>query len=82
MGLQPLEWTDSTLELKRQRLRYWELLRRARDECKKTGADSYYEYVLDQSGIEVILDHSGNITGRVRIVDEQKYIMFLLRHGH
>lgn len=81
MGLQPLEWTDSTLELKRQRLRYWELLRRARDECKKTGVVDFYEYVKEQYGIEVILD-SGNITDRYRIVDEQKYIMFLLRHGH
>jgi len=77
-------------EFRKKRNRYWTMLRRAKlDFIKLTdqacieyeiGDDAFFYYLQHNYGLRVELI-DGNIAGEYVIVDEQKYLLFLLKYG-
>ena len=77
-------------EFRKKRNQYWSMLRRARaDFIKLTeqaaieyeiGEDAFYYYLSQNYGLQVELI-DGRIAGDYVIVDEQKYLLFLLKFG-
>jgi hypothetical protein len=81
------EYIDLVLRNKRDQ--YWAMLRRAREDFKKIvspkkyGPDPYAfsHYLQDIYGIRPELDGYSNYTGDYTILDEKKYLLFLLKYG-
>lgn len=77
-------------EHRKKRNQYWSMLRRAKlDFIKLTdqacieyeiGEDAFYYYLRQNYGLQVELI-DGQIAGDYIIVDEQKYLLFLLKYG-
>ena len=64
-----------------KRNRYWASLKAMRAEYSKQDADgSFYEWVADKYGIEV-LEEGGMIMGRYNIVDDSKYLVYWLKYS-
>jgi len=73
-----------------ERLQYWLMLRRAKDEFIKLTDQASIEYTIDDGaffyyleqnyGVEVELI-DGKIAGEYNIVNEKKYLLFLLKYG-
>ena len=73
---------DPAIHFRKNRWKYWNLLKLVRVEFMedKTQFDGYdfESYIQDKYGIKMnMLD--GNISDGYEIVDEQKYLIFLLR---
>ena len=73
---------DPELEFRRNRWKYWQALKKIRQEYQATGIEfdayNFEGYMKEQYGIKLaIVD--GNITDGYRIVDEKKYLVFLLK---
>mgnify|MGYP003351361080 CR=1 FL=1 len=81
---------EALQEQRKKRNQYWSMLRRARaDFIKLTeqasveydlGEDAFYYYLKQNFGLQVELI-DGNIAGEGRVVDEKKYLLFLLKYG-
>jgi len=73
---------DPNINFRKNRWKYWSLLKLVRVEFMedKSNFDGYdFEtYLEDKYGIKMNMV-SGNITDGYQIVDEQKYLIFLLR---
>jgi hypothetical protein len=73
---------DPELHFRKNRWKYWNLLKLVRKEFMedKTQFDAYdFEtYIENKYGIKMNMVN-GNITDGYQIVDEQKYLIFLLR---
>jgi len=73
---------DPNINFRKNRWRYWSLLKLVRVEFMedKSNFDGYdFEtYIEDKYGIKMNMVN-GNITDGYQIVDEQKYLIFLLR---
>jgi len=73
---------DPNINFRKNRWRYWSLLKLVRVEFMedKSNFDGYdFEtYLEDKYGIKMNMVN-GNITDGYQIVDEQKYLIFLLR---
>lgn len=77
-------------EIRKKRNQYWSMLRRARaDFIKLTdqasieyeiGEDAFYYYLAQNYGLQVELI-DGSIAGDYVIVDEKKYLLFLLKYS-
>jgi hypothetical protein len=78
------DYDDDDLNIKQRanRWKYWEALKTIRKEYMKSknGFDAYEfeDYLLNNYGIRMNLV-SGNITDGYEIVDEKKYLVFLLK---
>ena len=73
---------DPEIEFRRNRWKYWAALKKIQKEYQATGIEfdayNFEDYMKEQYGIQLaILD--GNITDGYRIVDEKKYLVFLLK---
>jgi len=73
---------DPQIHFRKNRWKYWNLLKLVRTEFmevrKEFDAYDFESYIQDKYGIKMnMLD--GNITDGYEIVDEQKYLIFLLR---
>lgn len=89
-NLYPEDWNEVHLSLdyKTRRNNYWVMLKRARHDyhklVKQEGNDpndgSFYIYMESQHGLRVILE-GGLIGAHYEIVDEKKYVMFLMKYG-
>ena len=73
---------DSNIKQRANRWKYWEALKTVRKEYmeSKNGFDVYEfeDYLLNKYGIRMNLV-SGNITDGYEIIDEKKYLIFLLK---
>lgn len=78
------------LERKDKRNRYWSMLRQAKlDFIKLTeqasieyeiGDSAFYYYLQQNYGLQVeVID--GKIAGEYAVVDEKKYLLFLMKFG-
>ena len=73
---------DPEIEFRRNRWTYWGALKKIRQEYQATGEEfdayNFKGYMEEQYGIKLNLV-DGNITDGYRIVDEKKYLVFLLK---
>jgi hypothetical protein len=77
-------------EYKKKRNHYWSMLRSARQDFivltdqaaleYEMGDDAFYYYLEQNYGLRVELI-DGKIAGDYHIVDEKKYLLFLLKYG-
>jgi hypothetical protein len=62
--------------------KFWKDLRSAHlEHCNSSSSISFKKYMRDMYGIDLILDHDSNILSTLSVIDEQKYLIFLLKHG-
>ena len=76
------------IEAARKRRSYWAKLKLARAdyfndtvENEHPRPEGFYYYLQLKWGIKVMLDKDNNITEEVEIIDEGKYLMFLMKYG-
>lgn len=75
--------TGST-DSKKIRDRYWSMLRSARQDFNKLPGftpTEFWDWLCSNYGIKAQFHESGNVTNTADIVDEKKYLMFLLKYG-
>lgn len=64
---------------------YWQRLSRAAEEWTKMGMTSpmggFNDWLEINYGFRVVYDEDGGITGRPDVMDDQKYLVFLLKYG-
>lgn len=73
---------DPEIEKRKNRWNYWEALKKVRKEYmnqnKEFDAYDFEDYLVGQYGLKMNIVN-GNITDGYEIVDEQKYLIFLLK---
>ena len=73
---------DPDIKFRRNRWTYWEALKKIRREYQATDKEfdayNFEGYIEEQYGIKLNLV-DGNITDGYQIVDEKKYLVFLLK---
>jgi hypothetical protein len=73
---------DPLIEQRRNRWNYWEALKQVRKEFmaqnKEFDAYDFEDYLIGQYGVKMNIVN-GNITDGYEIVDEKKYLIFLLK---
>ena len=80
--IQDYDDDDPEIEKRKNRWNYWEALKKVRKEYmsqnKEFDAYDFEDYLTGQYGLKMnIVD--GNITDGYEIVDEKKYLIFLLK---
>jgi hypothetical protein len=83
-SFQDYDENDPEIEFRKKRWNYWESLKKIRKEYMETAtafdAYDFEEYVKENYGFKMnTLD--GNIIDKFEIVDEKKYIFFILKFG-
>lgn len=71
---------DVSINLKRKRDEHWARLRRAWVECPSDYRQRY-EWLEEKWGLRVHLSVDGMITDDYTVVDEKKYLIYLLKFG-
>jgi hypothetical protein len=80
--IQDYDDDDPEIDKRRTRWNYWEALKKVRKEYMAQNKDfdayDFEDYLLGQYGIRMNIVN-GNITDGYEIVDEKKYLVFLLK---
>jgi len=80
--IQDYDDDDPEIEKRKNRWNYWEALKKVRKEymLQNTEFDAYdfEDYIVGQYGLKMNIVN-GNITDGYEIVDEKKYLIFLLK---
>jgi hypothetical protein len=80
--IQDYDDSDPEIEKRKNRWNYWEALKKVRKEYmsqnKEFDAYDFEDYLLGQYGLRMNIVN-GNITDGYEIVDEKKYLIFLLK---
>ena len=80
--LQDYDDDDPNIDQRRNRWNYWEALKKVRQEYmaqnKEFDALDFEDYLTGQYGLKMNIVN-GNITDGCEIVDEKKYLIFLLK---
>ena len=80
--IQDYDDDDSNIDQRRNRWNYWEALKKVRKEYieqnKEFDAYDFEDYLTGQYGLKMNIVN-GNITDGYEIVDEKKYLIFLLK---
>ena len=80
--IQDYDDDDPNIEQRKNRWNYWEALKKVRKEYmaqnKEFDAYDFEDYLLGQYGLKMNIVN-GNITDGYEIVDEKKYLIFLLK---
>ena len=80
--IQDYDDDDPLIKQRRNRWNYWEALKKVRKEYmaqnKEFDAYDFEDYIIGQYGIRMNIVN-GNITDGYEIVDEKKYLIFLLK---
>lgn len=80
--IQDYDDDDPNIEQRRNRWNYWEALKKVRKEYmaqnKEFDAYDFEDYLVGQYGLKMNIVN-GNITDGYEIVDEKKYLIFLLK---
>ena len=73
---------DPEIDFRKNRWNYWEALKKVRKEYMEQNKDfdayDFEDYLVGQYGLKMNIIN-GNITDGYEIVDEKKYIVFLLK---
>ena len=73
---------DPEIDFRKNRWNYWEALKKVRKEYleqnKEFDAYDFEDYLIGQYGLKMNIVN-GNITDGYEIVDEKKYLIFLLK---
>ena len=88
----PMELDDLRIlqEQKKQRDRYWRMLYHARQDFLRLTDQVSIEYDVDPGAFFYFLKHNyglqvdtvdGQITGDYTVIDEKKYLLFLLKYS-
>ena len=80
--IQDYDDDDPEIDKRRNRWNYWEALKKVRKEYmlqnKEFDAYDFEDYLVGQYGLKMNIV-GGNITDGYEIVDEKKYLIFLLK---
>jgi len=80
--IQDYDDDDPNIEQRKNRWNYWEALKKVRKEYMAQNKDfdayDFEDYLLGQYGLRMNIVN-GNITDGYEIVDEKKYLIFLLK---
>jgi hypothetical protein len=80
--IQDYDDDDPEIERRKNRWNYWEALKKVRKEYmqqnKEFDAYDFEDYLVGQYGLKMNIVN-GNITDGYEIVDEKKYLLFLLK---
>ena len=80
--IQDYDDDDPNIDQRKNRWNYWEALKKVRKEFmaqnKEFDAYDFEDYLIGQYGIRMHIVN-GNITDGYEIVDEKKYLIFLLK---
>jgi hypothetical protein len=80
--IQDYDDDDPEIERRKNRWNYWEALKKVRkeymDQNKEFDAYDFEDYLVGQYGLKMNIVN-GNITDGYDIVDEKKYLIFLLK---
>ena len=80
--IQDYDDDDPEIDKRRNRWNYWEALKKVRKEYmeqnKEFDAYDFEDYLVGQYGLKMNIVN-GNITDGYEIVDEKKYLIFLLK---
>jgi len=80
--IQDYDDDDPNIEQRKNRWNYWEALKKIRKEYmeqnKEFDAYDFEDYLVGQYGLKMNIVN-GNITDGYEIVDEKKYLIFLLK---
>jgi len=80
--IQDYDDDDPNIDQRKNRWNYWEALKKVRKEYmaqnKEFDAYDFEDYLLGQYGLKMNIVN-GNITDGYAIVDEKKYLIFLLK---
>ena len=81
--IQDYDDDDIEIERRKNRWNYWEALKKVRKEYmsqnKQFDAYDFEDYLIGQYGLKMNIVN-GNITDGYEIVDEKKYLIFLLKY--
>lgn len=81
-NFQDYDNNDPAIEFRKKRWQYWEALKEVRKEymLSKTQFDAYEfeDFLLQKYGLKMNIVNN-NITDGYEIVDEKKYLLFLLK---
>lgn len=77
--------TDSDIEKRLSRWKYWQNLKSLKNEFKEeTGSTDHHEYKIwleNKYGFRPIETHDGMMTDDLDIIDQKKYTFFVLKYG-
>ena len=80
--IQDYDDDDPLIEQRRNRWNYWEALKKVRKEYMGQNSEfdayDFEDYLIGQYGVKMNIVN-GNITDGYEIVDEKKYLIFLLK---
>ena len=80
--IQDYDDDDPEIDKRRNRWNYWEALKKVRKEYmeqnKEIDAYDFEDYLIGQYGLKMNIVN-GNITDGYEIIDEKKYLIFLLK---
>ena len=80
--IQDYDDDDPEIDKRKNRWNYWEALKKVRKEYmaqnKEFDAYDFEDYLIGQYGVKMNIVN-GNITDGYEIVDEKKYLIFLLK---
>jgi hypothetical protein len=80
--IQDYDDNDPEIDKRRNRWNYWEALKKVRKEYmeqnREFDAYDFEDYLIGQYGLRMNIVN-GNITDGYEIVDEKKYLIFLLK---
>jgi hypothetical protein len=80
--IQDYDDDDPEIDKRRNRWNYWEALKKVRKEYmeqnREFDAYDFEDYLIGQYGVRMNIVN-GNITDGYEIVDEKKYLIFLLK---
>lgn len=72
-------WKDEDDNVRKRRDDYWRILSKIRTENNLSSTE-LDEFVVENYGIEIQYDKNGDILSYYKVVDEQKYLIFLLKY--
>ena len=80
--IQDYDDDDPNIDQRRNRWNYWEALKKVRKEYMGQNSEfdayDFEDYLIGQYGVKMNIVN-GNITDGYEIVDEKKYLIFLLK---
>jgi hypothetical protein len=80
--IQDYDDEDPEIERRKNRWNYWEALKKVRKEYMQQNSEfdayDFEDYLVGQYGLKMNIVN-GNITDGYEIVDEKKYLIFLLK---
>lgn len=65
----------------KNREQYWQMLKDERENYTNDTMDDWMQGIEDKYGMRPILNESGSFTDMYEVIDEQKFLVYLLKYG-